>query len=209
MKGETVMSSIRRKALNVVAIVVAFTMLITTTGAMNNPLTPQEIMGTLRISGDQTVNVNGSQVGNGGTITSGSQITTPANSGATIDLGNLGSVQVDPGTTFQITYSANSINVTVTSGNVVVSTQAGVVGNITLANGQTLTTGSAGGTSISTTGAQTAGAIGGAGGGAGGAAATIAGVSIFGGLVVIINGVANQGWGRGRNPSPTEPRGPR
>ena|SRR2546421_391309 len=191
-----------------------------------------QLTGRLTTRGNNPVTVNGNSAKSGETIFSGQQIQTPDGVGATIQLGQLGRVDIAPNTNLTLTFTDGRINVNLASGCVILATNRGVNGTIA-AQGTTQQTDSAKGGALdictgATPGAAPiagqgaaagagAGAAGGATAGAATAGTTAASVGVsntavllgaagFGAIVVTTAIVAP--CRRGANPSPGVPRGP-
>ena len=73
------------------------------------PGAPQRAAITARLitKNNQPITVNGNPVGTGGTILTGATIETPDQVGATIDLGEAGVVELQPGAKVQLDYDEN------------------------------------------------------------------------------------------------------
>src|ERR1700682_4985122 len=72
------------------------------------PPPPQRaITARLITKNNQPITVNGNSLGTGGTILTGSTIETPAQVGATVDLGDAGVVELQPNTKIQLDFDAN------------------------------------------------------------------------------------------------------
>ena len=152
------------------------------------PAARQDAQGRLTTAGDNPVTVNGNSAKTGETIFSGQQIQTPAGTGATVQLGTLGSVEIAPGSNVTLTFSGGTINVTVTSGCVKVNAARGVTGTIQ-SSGSPETTGADGGTidNCDSAPAGAAAPVGGAtaGGGLGTAASVALTAAIVGAFALI------------------------
>ena len=153
----------------------------------------QDAQGRLTTVGDNPVTVNGNSASTGETIFSGQQIQTPAGTGATVQLGALGSVEIAPGSNVTLTFSGGMINVAVTSGCVKVNAARGVTGTIQSSGGPE-TTGADGGTIDNCDGATpgavpvgSAGGVGTAGGTTAGGLGTAASVAL---TTAIVGGFA-------------------
>jgi hypothetical protein len=109
------------------------------------PAARQEIQGRLTTAGDNPVTVNGNSAKTGETIFSGQQIQTPAGTGATVQLGALGSLEIAPGSNVTLTFAAGRIDVVVISGCVTLRATDGTTGTVQ-SRGNTETTGADGGT---------------------------------------------------------------
>ncbi len=75
------------------------------------------IMGELTVNGAD-VTVNGETANTGRTIFSSNTIATPANSGAIVNLGALGQIELAPNSSINLTFDENGISGTLTSGQV-------------------------------------------------------------------------------------------
>lgn len=91
------------------------------------------LAGELASSG--AVTVDGQKAVSGTTVFSDSVIVTAADANATISLGQLGRVEVQPGSTFKLSFSENALNGQLDAGQVRVSTPAGVAATITTKDG--------------------------------------------------------------------------
>ena len=67
----------------------------------------RSISARLITKNNQPITVNGNPVGTGGTILTGATIETPDQVGATIDLGEAGVVELQPGAKIQLDYDEN------------------------------------------------------------------------------------------------------
>ena len=171
-------------------------------------LVPTPLAGKLATSQNKSILVNGNSVKSGTTILSGTQITTPAGVGATIDLGPLGRVDVAPDTKLTLNFTENSVNVELEKGHVALTTNKGVNGMVKTLEGMISRTDPS---RVSTVVAKTAGVqgastagvgIAGAGLSVGGAAAaSAAGVGFATGTTA----ASRKMRGRGSNPSPSQP----
>lgn len=107
------------------------------------------LYGKLDLPGSRLIYVNGNSVASGTTIFSGAQLQTPADTEATILLESVGQVYVAPDSKLTLTFDRTSVDVTVESGNAVLSTKEGVNGTVRSADGKVL----------SSSGSSTAGAV--------------------------------------------------
>jgi hypothetical protein len=71
------------------------------------PVPQRAITARLITKNNQPITVNGNPVGTGGTILTGATIETPDQVGATIDLGEAGVVELQPGAKVQLDYDEN------------------------------------------------------------------------------------------------------
>lgn len=90
----------------------------------------QEIEGVLTFTGEYPVAINGQSVPSNSVVKSNSIITVPPGTWATVDIGVLGSLQVDPGTRFKLTLASTKMGVQLEQGCVKMSTRIGVSGEI-------------------------------------------------------------------------------
>lgn len=188
--------------------------------------------GRLTTRGNNPVSVNGNSARTGETVFSGQQIQTPGGVGATVQLGDLGRLDLAPNTTATLTFEDGRVNVSVASGCVILTANRGVAGTVEAGGTSQQTDAAQGGTidicTNATPGAapivgQGAAAAAGAGAGSAGAvvvpatAGTVAtggGLSTTAGLLIGGAGIAAMTTAaivvpcrRGRNPSPGTPRG--
>ena len=200
----------------------------TSLGLMTDAAAPageERPSGRLTTSGNDPVSVNGNNARTGETIFSGQQIRTPAGTGATVELGALGRFDIAPNTSLTLTFGGGALRANLSSGCVVMNTGKGVKGVI-----ETSRPGSAakneavpdssldvcttpGGAPVVNDGAAAkagAGAKGTKGGGlfglSPGATTSLLGAS---GIIAVASTtmVIAAPCRRGRNPSPTVPRG--
>ncbi len=87
-------------------------------------------MGELVISGGSAVTVNGETANTGRTVFSSNTITTPADSGATVNLGKLGQVELAPNSSMSLSFNESSISGTLLNGRVKVSAPSDISANI-------------------------------------------------------------------------------
>lgn len=105
------MDTRRRKALKVLAVLLAFSLAQVYVQASlpvpATPSAPQGITARLTVSGGGSATVNGISAGTGATILTGATIEVPDQVSATIDLGDAGVIEVGPGGKIEISYDAN------------------------------------------------------------------------------------------------------
>ncbi len=89
--------------------------------------------GELTVAG--SVTINGTQAISGATVFSGSQIKTARNSGATINLGKMGRIQLGPDSEMTLRFMEGNIGGNLTAGRAVVSTLAGTAVSVATAEG--------------------------------------------------------------------------
>jgi len=89
---------------------------------------PYQVSGQLVSTGN--VVINSAEVPNGGTVLPGSRITVKAPVQATINLGSLGKVDIQPNTDFTIDFTGNSVTITLNYGTLTLTTQSGISGEV-------------------------------------------------------------------------------
>src|ERR1700682_2964458 len=92
------------------------------------PTTPQQISGQLATVRQAKILVNGNSTPSGATIFSGSQLQTPESVGAAIMIGSLGRVDIAPKTTLLVTFTSETLEIELTAGCVILSTEKGISG---------------------------------------------------------------------------------
>lgn len=112
----------------------------TTSDTSTNTAPSSLRFGQLLLSQNQTALVNGTNATSGTTIFSGAQLQTPDGVAATVQLGALGRLVVDPGTQLSLTFDKEYVNVLVSKGNAVLTTNSGVTGTLTMPDGAKLAT---------------------------------------------------------------------
>jgi hypothetical protein len=176
---------------------------------------PQQFIARLTTTGNQPITVNNASAASGATLLTGATIETPAAVSATIDLGALGTIELQPNSSIQLDFDDNgNVRVKVLRGCVTMSFSGSGVGEIYTAEGASEKTNSSrkgfafcylnGGLNpLSQTTATTAAAGGTAGEGIGTAAlvAILAGGgALAAGLIWAFTGEENAA---GTNPSPS------
>ena len=101
-----------------------------------------QLAGKLITSGNLPITVNGNSAQGGASILSGAVIETPDNVTATIQIGDLGEVQLTPGTIAVIEFSGNNIKLTLKKGCGSLQTNKGTTGSVVNDQGQLLMTNS-------------------------------------------------------------------
>jgi hypothetical protein len=89
------------------------------------------LAGKLATRKDQPILLNGSNANGGATILPGAQLETPAAVGATVSLGKLGKLDLAPKTQLTIAFGEHNVAVALTTGAVILTTNAGVEGTVT------------------------------------------------------------------------------
>jgi hypothetical protein len=170
-------------------------------------LADSPLMGKLRTRDNKPVMVNSHQSTSGTTVLSGSQIQCPEKTGATIDLGELGRIDMAPKSDITLSFNASSISVQLRAGYVVLTTSKGIKGNVMTPEGKVVQTDSSKTSSVvaKTKGAEgPETAVGARGGMGAGKAIGVAGA----GAAVVGGAAAAKSNGRGGNLSSDNPRRP-
>jgi hypothetical protein len=165
---------------------------------------PQRFVARLTIRGGPSATVNGASAVSGATVLTGATIETPDQVSATLDLGALGTIDLEPNSAAQIDFSDDgNVRVKVLRGCVTVKKKGSGEAEVYTAEGASEKTNNnrkAMGFCYLDGKLNPFGALAGGGGGAGGGLSTAAKVAIFGGIgggtIAIILGT------RGGNPSP-------
>ena len=85
------------------------------------PVVPQQFIARLTTTGNQPITVNGASAASGATLLTGATIETPAAVSATIDLGALGTVELQPNSSIQLDFDdSGNVRVKVLRGCVVI-----------------------------------------------------------------------------------------
>ena len=215
------MTSKRWKAIKVMALFLAFAVsqvyvqasLFGRHSASPQPAGAQQMLiGRIMTRQNKPVMVNGNSVPSGTTIFSGAQVRTPAGTGATIDLGPLGRVDIGPNTNLTLTFGQGEVSINLQTGYVMLTTNKGTKGAVINPQGAVTSTDPTKLSSVIVTvgerGPDTAAIalLPAAGVSAGTTAASFGAAA----AALATGGLASSnGRGRGRNLSPTIPRGPR
>jgi len=165
---------------------------------------PQRFVARLNLRGGTSATVNGVTAINGATVLSGATIETPDQVSATLDLGALGTIDLEPNTSVQLDFTDDgNVRLKVLRGCAVIKKKGPGEAEVYTAEGASEKTNSnrkGMGFCYVDGKLNPFGAVAGGGGGAGGGLSTAAKVAIFGGIggatVAIILGT------RGGNPSP-------
>lgn len=98
---------------------------------------PQQFIVRLTTSSNQPITVNGASAVSGATILTGATIETPASVSATIDLGSLGQLEIEPNTQVSLDFdqSTNTVKVNLKRGCVRLKTKNNVNGEVETADG--------------------------------------------------------------------------
>src|ERR1041384_8183559 len=95
----------------------------------------QSVTGVLTTQGNQGITLNGAAATSGATVLSGANIETPAGVGATVNIGGVGALQIDPNTKLALVFQNGSIRVTLFQGCVVLNTDKGTNGEVDTTEG--------------------------------------------------------------------------
>ena len=100
------------------------------------PAVPQQFIARLTTTGNQPITVNGASAASGASLLTGATIETPAAVSATIDLGALGTVELQPGSSVQLDFDDNgNVRVKVLKGCVVMKKKGPGSGEVYTAEG--------------------------------------------------------------------------
>src|SRR5436189_2850349 len=97
---------------------------------------PQQFIARLTTTGNQPITVNGASAGSGASLLTGATIETPAAVSATIDLGALGTVELQPNSSVQLDFDDNgNVRVKVLRGCVIMKKNGKGTGEVYTAEG--------------------------------------------------------------------------
>ena len=167
---------------------------------------PQQFIARLTTTGNQPITVNGASAASGASLLTGATIETPAAVSATIDLGALGTVELQPGSSIQLDFDdAGNVRVKVLKGCVSIKKKGPGEAEAYTAEGASEKTNSnrkGMGFCYLNGGLNPLGQAAAAGGGAGGGIGTEALVAILAGGGALAAGLIWAFHGGGGNPSP-------
>ena len=170
------------------------------------PAVPQQFIARLTTTGNQPITVNGASAASGASLLTGATIETPAAVSATIDLGALGTVELQPGSSIQLDFDDNgNVRVKVLKGCVVMKKNGPGSGEVYTAEGASEKTNSnrkGMGFCYLNGGLNPLGQAAAAAGGTGGGIGTEALVAILAGGGALAAGLIWAFHGGGGNPSP-------
>jgi hypothetical protein len=149
------MNSVPRKTLRMISVVAAvclFQVYVLAAATAPNAVAANPnatanglMLGRLMLAGTESILVNGNSANSGTTILSGSQLQTPEDVEATVQLGSAGALYIEPNTNLTLTFDKTNVNVKVAAGNAFVAANAGVMSSVTTPDGKTsITAGEAG-----------------------------------------------------------------
>ena len=100
---------------------------------------PQQFIARLTTTGNQPITVNGASAASGANLLTGATIETPAGVGATINLGTLGELEIEPGSelTLEFDHNGNVVKVNLRRGCARLRTNENVNGQIDTPDGKT------------------------------------------------------------------------
>ena len=96
---------------------------------------PQQVTGSLSTQGNKPITVNGANAISGATIVSGASVETPDGVGGTVNLGSLGSLQIDPNSKLTLEFQNGSVKVMLLQGCVTLHTKKGTSGEVDTSQG--------------------------------------------------------------------------
>jgi hypothetical protein len=167
---------------------------------------PQQFIARLTTTGNQPITVNNASAASGASLLTGATIETPAAVSATIDLGALGTVELQPNSSVQLDFDDNgNVRVKVLRGCVVVKKSGPGTGEVYTAEGASEKTNSSRkgmGFCYLNGGLNPIGQAAAAGGSAGGGIGTEALIAIIAGGGALAAGLIWAFHGGGGNPSP-------
>lgn len=167
------------------------------------------LLGKLRTRNNKPVTVNGAKLSSGASIRSGTQIQCPEKIGATVDLGNVGRLDIAPQSDVTVIFDATKISVQLKAGYVVLTTNQGVTGTVSTPEGQVFGTDSS---KLSSVVGKTAGAVGPETGVPIGAGLSSVGLSpvvgVAGAAGAVVGGTTGTALGRTSDVSTDNPRAP-
>ena len=99
-----------------------------------------ELTGKLKTLNNKSVSVNNRKVKSGAIILTGSDIVCPEKIGATVDLGDLGRLDMAPKTDLRLGFDAYGVTIHLRTGYVVLTTKKGITGTVTTSEGKVLRT---------------------------------------------------------------------
>ena len=167
---------------------------------------PQQFIARLTTTGNQPITVNNASAASGASLLTGATIETPAAVSATIDLGALGTVELQPNSSVQLDFDDNgNVRVKVLRGCVMVKKSGPGTGEVYTAEGASEKTNSSRkgmGFCYLNGGLNPIGQAAAAGGSAGGGIGTEALIAIIAGGGALAAGLIWAFHGGGGNPSP-------
>ena len=96
------------------------------------------LVGRLSLADQQTIYVNGNEAHTGTSIFSGMRLQSPVGVNAVIQLGALGQINLEPSTDLTLDFSTGRVAVTVSTGGATLTTNDGVEGTLTGADGNVM-----------------------------------------------------------------------
>jgi len=146
------MNTVPRKTLRIISVVATVCLFqvyvlaaATAPNAVANPNASSSanvlMLGRLMLTGSESILVNGSSANSGTTILSGSQLQTPGDVEATVQLGSAGKLYIQPNTNLTVTFDKTNVDVKVAVGSAFVAANAGVTSSVTTPDGKTSATG--------------------------------------------------------------------
>jgi hypothetical protein len=105
----------------------------------SNTLAIGPILGKLKTRENQPIVINGNPAASGITV-QGARIHCPEQTSATVDLGSVARLEIDGNTDLALSFSPNEVQVELTAGRVVLTTNKGVTGTINTSEGAVFAT---------------------------------------------------------------------
>jgi hypothetical protein len=96
------------------------------------------LVGRLAVAERQSIYVNGNEAGAGTSIFSGMRLQAPEGVNAAVQLGSLGRLTIEPNTDLTLDFTSSNVEVKVTSGEATLTTNTGISGTLTTADGNVL-----------------------------------------------------------------------
>ena len=136
------MNSVTRKTFRLISVVTAaclFQVCVLAGATTANSTTAANglMLGRLMLAETESVLVNGNSAKSGTTILSGSQLQTPEDVNATVQLGSAGTLYIEPNTNLTVTFDKTNVDVKVAAGNAFVAANVGVTSSVTNPDGTT------------------------------------------------------------------------
>lgn len=117
------MTKQRRKSSSAIAVFLAFALVqVCIQLSFAAPSVPQQFIARLTTTGNQPITINNASAASGASLLTGATIETPAAVSATIDLGALGTIELQPNSSIQLDFDDNgNVRVKVLRGCVVIN----------------------------------------------------------------------------------------
>jgi hypothetical protein len=135
------MATPRRRSFRTIAVFLAIALVqvfiqLSFAAPASAPVVPQQFIARITTTGNQPITVNSASASSGASLLTGATIETPAAVSATIDLGALGTVELQPNSSIQLDFDDNgNVRVKVLRGCVVMKKNGKGVGEVYTAEG--------------------------------------------------------------------------